>query len=212
MIPISATVIEHKNQLSTNDPVVLLLQLDVPSLVDPIRLARNNEDVVWNTFTYQAFPFTIDDLNDTADGEIPEVSIKLANASRAIEKYLIDYDYWLKLNTHIPIVATISIVSTADLANTTPVASFEFEVSHFQTNSEVATFFLVQKNIYALRFPPNRAVRKCRWKFGSVQCGVVPGVGEICNKTLTACRGYNNETRFGGFPSIGGNLEKVIDE
>lgn len=212
MLPLSATVIEQKNLMGSTEPVIMLLELVVPSLVDPIRLARNNEDVTWNTVLYQAFPWTIDDIADSADGEIPQVNIQIANASRAIEKYLIDYDVWLKLNSHVPIVATISIVSTADLLNATPIASFEFEVSHFNANAKTATFFLTQKNIYALRFPPNRAVRKCRWKFGSVQCGVTPTAGQTCNKTLTDCRAYNNEGQFGGFPSIGGGLEKVISE
>lgn len=212
MLPLSSTVIDQKNDLHSTDAIILLLELDIPSVIDPLRLARNNSDVSWNGHTWVAFPFDMDEINDTTTGEIPQVAIQIANASRAIEAYLIEYDTWLKLNSHRPIIATIRIVSTADLVNTTPVASFVFEVSHFKTTAATATFFLAQKNIYSLRFPPNRASRKCRWRFGSVECGVVALPGQTCNKTLSDCRSFSNSVRFGGFPSVGGALEKVYVE
>lgn len=212
MLPLSSIVIDQKNSLGSSDPIILLLKLTIPSLVAPIRLTRNNEDVTWQTATWQAFPWTIDDITENATGEVPQVVIQLANTSRVIEAYITEYDVWLKLNSHQPIIAEIIIVSTADLANTTPIASFEFEVSHFNTNATTASFYLTQKNIYLLRFPPDRITRRCRWKFGSVQCGVTPLVGQTCNKTLSACRGYNNSVRFGGYPSVGGKLEKVTNE
>ena len=89
---------------------------------------------------------------------------------------------------------------------------FEFKVSSFYTNATEAVFMLTQDNVYLLRFPPNKLIRRCRFKFGSLECGYTPIAGQVCNKTLTACRSYNNSERFGGYPSVGGGFERVISE
>lgn len=201
MLPLSAIVIETKNDISSNESMIVLLKLDVPSLVDPIYIARNNENITWNTVEWISFPFDIDDVNDDISGEVPEVSIKIANASRTIEQYLIEYDLWLKANSHIPVTATIYVINTADIANNTPIVSYEFEVSSFNTDAEWAYFRLTFKNFYNMRFPKNRMMRNsCRWKFGSAECGHTIVGNETCNKTLTDCKSYNNSLRYGGFP------------
>ncbi|NTU42264.1 MAG: hypothetical protein HGA78_04270, partial [Nitrospirales bacterium] len=39
----------------------------------------------------------------------------------------------------------------------------------------------------------------CGFRFKGTRCGYT-GAGTFCDKTLTACQGYNNEDNFGGFP------------
>lgn len=212
MLSLSSTVIDQKNDLGSTEPIVVALQLDIPSLTEPIRLVRNNENITWNSEVWQAFPFNLDEITEQASGEVQQLALSVANASRVMKYYISEYDTWLKLNAHQPIIARLYIISIADIANETPIKMFEFKVSSFTSNATQVVFNLVQDNIYILKFPPNKLSRKCRFKFGSVECGVTPTTGQVCNKTLSDCRVYNNSTRFGGFPSIGGKLEKVINE
>lgn len=208
---LSSNVIQHKNSLASSDGIFVLLKAEIPSLGSPVYLANNNEDVTWNSQTWQKFGFDIDEITEDSDGSIPEVTISVANASRMMEAYIIEYDLWLKTNYHENIKATIYIVSEADLANTTPIASYKFDVGKFTTNPEWVEFTLTFENFYIKRFPKNRIMRNsCRWVFGSTQCGYSIVGSETCNKTLTACRSYNNSSRFGGFPSVGGKLSKVF--
>lgn len=212
MINLSSAVIEQKNDLSSTESILILLELDIPSLSEKIKLVRNNEDVLWNGSNWQSFPFDLDEISEASAGEIPQLSIRIANASRVIEKYLTDYDQWLKLNFHKQIIATIYLIATSDIANNSPIKSYEFEVSSFYTNAREAVFNLTQKNIYAMQFPNNRITRKCRFKFGSVECGLNVLDGQSCNKTLSDCRRFNNSIRFGGFPSVGGKMDKTIND
>lgn len=211
MLSLSDIVIETKNDISSTESMIVLLKLDVPSLVDPIYLARNNENVTWDSIEWLTFPFDIEDLKDDATGEVPEVSIKIANASRVIERYLLDYDAWLKQNPHESVIATIYVINTVDIANTEPIVSYEFEVSSFSTDALWANFTLTFKNFYNMRFPKNRIMRNsCRWKFSSTECGYTPIGSETCNKTLTDCKFYENSLRYGGFPSVGGKLQRLF--
>lgn len=207
MITLSSIVIDQKNDLGSTEAFLIALQLSIPSLPEPIYLIRNNENIVWRGTTWQSFPFDIDEISETSTNEVPSVSINLANASRAMEMYVAQYDAWLKENAHQMITATIHVISMADLDNDDSIVSMSFEVSSFNSNATQMSFNLTQKNLYIKRWPPNSITRKCHFKFGSTECGV--SGGGTCNKTLSDCRGHNNSERFGGYPSVGGKLDKV---
>jgi len=207
---LSNNVIEHKNSLASDKEILLLLEINIPSIENPIYITNNNEDVTWNGETWQTLGFDIDDIVDESNNSIPEVNLKISNASRAMELYIIKYDIWLKQNPHQAIDTTLYIVSSADLANTTPIQSYSYEVSKYATDPEWATFTLSFGNLFIKRFPKNRITRNsCRWRFGSTECGYSIIGSETCNKTLSNCRSYNNSERFGAFPSVGGRLDKV---
>jgi len=207
MLSLSSIVIDQKNSISSDEAILIALDITIPSVTETIRLVRNNENITWNSNDYVAFPFSIDEISETSTNEVPSVSITLANASRAMEMHIANYDSWLKQNAHEPIIATVIVLSTADLDNTEPILQMSFEVSSFSSTAEQVVFNLTQKNLYVKSFPPNKITRKCRFKFGSQECGVL--TGGSCNKTLANCRLHNNSIRFGGFPSVGGKLDKV---
>jgi len=207
MITLSSNVIDHKNDLSSTEAFLIALELSIPSLETPIYLIRNNENIVWRGITWQSFPFSIDEISETSSNEVPSVAITLANASRAMEMYVVQYDTWLKENAHQPIIGTIHVLSAADLDNTNSILTMSFEISSFNSTAQAMTFNLTQKNLYIKSFPPSKITRKCHFKFGSTECGIV--TGGACNKTLNDCRNHNNSFRFGGYPSAGGKLDKV---
>lgn len=209
MLPLSAQVIETKNQLATTEAFVLMLEAVIPGQTETLRVVANDEDLVWRTYTWQKFPFEIDEITDDGGGEVPEITIRVSNASRVMETYLLEYDAYLKTNGLAKIQVSLYVVNTSDLANTDPVVEFHLDVASWSADAQWATFVLAFENFYVKRFPRNRLLRVCRWQFGSTQCGVTPGPGQTCNKTLTDCRSYSNSPRFGGFPSVGGRLSKV---
>lgn len=67
----------------TGEVLVHLLTLSHPSLPVPIRVTDNAEDVVSLGTTYQHFPFEAT-LPDETDEGVPEVSLSICNADRAI--------------------------------------------------------------------------------------------------------------------------------
>lgn len=212
MATLSEAVIAHKNSVASSDPILVALELSIPSLEEPVYIIRNNENVVWRGVTWQAFPFEIDDITENSSGEVSSINITVANASAAMGVYIKAYDAFVKENAYEPIIATIHVISIADLDNTDAIISISLNVGSFNVTSVQAVFNLTQKNLYIKKFPPEIITRRCRFKFGSTECGVVAESGQTCDKTLRTCRSYNNSVRFGGYPSVGGDLDKVWAE
>lgn len=209
MSTLSAAVIAHKNVIASTNPILIALELSIPSLDDPIYIVRNNENVTWRGITWQGFPFEIDDIEENSTGEVSSINITVANASAAMGIYIKQYDAWIKENVYEPIIATIHVISTSDLDNTDAILSIAFDVGYYTITATQVVFNLTQENIYTKKFPPHAITRRCRFKFGSEECGVVATIGQTCAKTLSACRAYENSVRFGGYPSVGGDLDKV---
>jgi hypothetical protein len=58
---------------------------------------------------------------------------------------------------------------------------------------------------YSTQSPNTTYDVNCQWGFKDSRCQY-SGVETTCDKTLTSCQGYSNETRFGGYPSIPAEL------
>jgi phage-related protein len=216
-LTISSQAIAEKNKLSTDGYFIILLDIVVPGLNDPIRVTSDNIDTVWNGETYVSFPFEIQEISDTSKSEIPQVDIKVSNVSRAMEFYLQEYDTYCKTNGYSPVEMTISVVHSNHLDLTTPEVEYVFNLKKPATDSKWATFTLSASNPFNRRFPLTRMTKnRCRYKsikapiggFKGTRCGYT-GVQTACDGTLSRCRELENSTRFGGFPGIG-NTPLVI--
>jgi len=203
---LSSIAIEEKNKLATDSIFLPCLEITIPGLDDPIRVVRDNQDLTWKTYTWVAFPFEIDEIGDTSKGEIPQIDIRVANISRAMESYLQAYDSYCKTNGYTPITVNIYVVNTKAIladGNCDPEVEHSFVLKQPKTNAEWATFTLGATNTYTIRVPQGRLLKNtCRYKFKDARCGYA-GEEVACDKTLVACRSYNNSDRFGGFPGVG---------
>lgn len=202
---LSLTAIQEKNKLGTDSVFAVLLDITIPGLADHVRITSNGEDITWNGFTWLTFPFDIGELNEEGKGELPQWEIKLDNRQRVIERYLQDYDQYLKINgiEGNEIKCECHVVNTKDLLNPEPVKTVYFELSQPSTTPELATFTLAADSPFNIVTPKRRFIKTfCYWKFKGIECGY-SGAETTCDKTLTRCKQLNNSPRFGGFPGVG---------
>jgi len=196
MLPLSTAAIFEKNRLASSGAWILLCQI---TLTDGtvIRVCQNDEDVIWNGEQWVAFPFEIDVIGFERKGEIPRAVAKVSNVTRAIEGYLqsggggVGSSVWL------------AVVHSDHLDLTEPEIEADFICTSATSDAKWATFSLGAPSHFRRRVPQCR-IRKnnCRFRFKSTECGY-SGTETDCDKTLAACRSFNNSVRYGGFPGIG---------
>lgn len=182
----------EKNKLSNDMPFLLLVEVKHPSLDEPVRLARNTDDVDWQGQIWYKFPVDVDNL--TQDGkEVPSLNLKISNVSGIIQSYV------QKNNGFVDADVTLYVVHAAHLDNPVPEFSITLTNNMTQYDEQWITFSLTSDKDFTWQYPPNKYNRDfCRWKFKSVRCGY-NGNADICNGTLATCR---IPARFGGEPGV----------
>jgi lambda family phage minor tail protein L len=188
----------EKNKMASDGAWLILLQIDVKQLDDTIRLVRNTEDVVWNGFTWQAFPFELDEISENSKGEIPKVQIKVSNVRRQMEYYLEQAD------GGVGSTVTIRVVHSKHLDLTSPEVELVFEVTGTKANATWATFTLGATSPYNRQIGQRVLKSFCRHNFKDARCKY-GGAATECDHTLTRCRQLGNSVNFGGFPGVGMN-------
>ena len=202
---LSNQTIQDKNALVTDAVFLVLLEIQIPD-TPTVRLVNNTEDIIWSSYLWQQFPFEFSDISESSKSEVSQWTIKISNTTKAIERYLQEYDLYLKTNgiEGNDITCIIRIVNSKDLLNTTPILEYTALLQQPTTTPQWATFKLSAKNPYNKQFPLRKIFKNfCGWKFKSNQCGYA-GTGDFCDKTLATCRIYSNSSRFGGFPGVAG--------
>lgn len=201
---LSLTAIQEKNSLGTDSVFAILLEILIPG-VPSVTITSNGDNITWRGMTWLTFPFEISELNENSNGEVPQWTITLDNRQRVIEKYLSDYDQYLKANgiENNEIKCNCYIVNTKDLLNTTAVKEVYFELSQPSTDSKQATFILTADSPFNIMVPKRRFLKLyCFWKFKGIECAYA-GTANTCDKSLTQCKLLGNSARFGGWPSVG---------
>jgi lambda family phage minor tail protein L len=211
-LPISSWALQEKNKLNTDSVWLIALLITIPGIdaiaqgSTEIRVVRNNEDVEWpagSGHIWQAFPFELNEISESNKGEVPQVELKIANASRVMERYLQAYDSNVKQYGFEPITVEIYVINSKNLSNAVPEVDYLFELKQPKTNATWATFVLSASNPFNRRFPKNRILKNhCRFKFKGDFCAYSGGES-TCDKTLGRCMELNNSDRFGGFPGVG---------
>lgn len=200
---LSAKTKIEKNNISSNSVWLTMLEINIPSITETLRLVNNNEDVIWKGFTWLKFPFELDEISQTANAETSQFQIKVGNVKNIIGQYIRQYDNYVKVNGFEPIKVVLYIVNSKDLANTTPVYSTNLILTASNLNHLEVSFTVSARDLFRARTPQTRMFpNSCRFKFKSALCGY-SGSATECNKTLSRCRQLLNSKRFGGFPAIG---------
>lgn len=66
------SLVLEKNKLSSTNPWLILLEINVPSIPPTtVYLVRNTENITFNSQEYTAFPFEIDVSKQVSKGDIP---------------------------------------------------------------------------------------------------------------------------------------------
>lgn len=199
MISLSAAAKLEKNDLDSGGAWLVLLEVQVPD-GPTLNFARNNEDVIWNGITWVAFPFQMDVVGEESKGEIPKVSIRVSNVTRAVQTYLEEAD------GGVGAVAILRVVHSSHLDLSDPELEESYAVTNVKADAQWVSFTLGISYPTTARRPARRNLKNfCPFKYGGVECGAsaaTVAAFPTCSKTLAACRERSNSTRFGGEPSI----------
>jgi len=198
MLSIPSAILQELHALSSTGSVLFLVSIPAQD----IYLARNTEDVIWNSKTYQKFWFELDGITIDSDGKLPEISISVDNVNRLIQYYIEQADGFIgeTLNLY--------IVNSNHLDVATPIYQMEFTVIGAPYDPKKVTFKLGMENPFYLKYPANSYHQNlCRYRVfkDSVQCRY-SGAGSTCDRRWVTCVAYGNQARFGGQPGLIGTL------
>ncbi|MCH9838463.1 hypothetical protein K0U83_22570, partial [bacterium] len=209
----------HANQLETQAPWIWLYELQTKD--EPpqrYRLTNFNQSVEFglnstgSPLVYSPAPITHGEVEENTEGSLPTIPITLGHAGPFIGSVMDSSDGFVGQPVR------IMLVSSLDISTGRPAVTQNGEVVSASIKSEGIVLQVSAFNLYQLQFPPFvHSRRRCRWIFGSTECGYnvdSPGAGfSTCNKTLANCeergldevaQGFaqNHPERFGGFPGI----------
>jgi lambda family phage minor tail protein L len=192
-------IILEKNKLSSDSAWLALLDIKLNDIGNTVlRFVNNNEDIVFQSQTYTAFPFELD-ANDTNNtGEIPAITLRVSNITRIIQAYLEE------LNGGVGAEVVITPINSNHLGEDYSPMQLKFSVIQTKTDPYWCYFTLGTPNPMNQRFPLYRYnAAHCNWasNYKGVECKYSGGL-PTCNGTLDDCRVHNNSKNFGGFKGL----------
>ena len=75
------------NKLNADEMLLVLLEITHPFLSEPVRLVRDNKDIVSNGETYLAMNFDLVRQSDV-QGELPKVTLNIPNVGRTLVRWV----------------------------------------------------------------------------------------------------------------------------
>lgn len=190
----SASLIE-KNKLATDSAWLILLEI---GFAEPIQIIANNEDILWDSKTWQAFPFEVDTIGESGKGEITSIGVKVSNVTGEVQQIVES----LNGANNTPVI--IRVINTAT-ASTTPDLELNFVVDSSSFDEQWLTFKLTGGVCLTRRVPQWRYLQNfCRFteRYGGIECGVSAATKvtfPTCNGTNANCIERGNAIRYGGF-------------
>lgn len=195
---LSTAAIKEINKVATDSVTMALLEIQ---LADPIKLAANNEDILWDGDTWQAFPFEIDKVTEPGKSEIPSTVVKVCNLTGEVQEAL------EAANGAGGTPVIIRVINTA-VSGSTPELELKFILDHASYDEEWVSFHLIGGVCLTRRVPRWRYLQGfCRFaeNYGGIECGVSAATKTTfpsCDGTWEQCVARSNSTRFGGFRSM----------
>lgn len=182
------TAILEKNKLASDAPFLILVEMTHTALPEPIRVVRNNEDIVWRGNTWEAFP--VDFGTQSINGqEEPALDMTISNCGGMLQSYIQQY------NGLGDAEVSIFIVHVNLLDSGTPLNELDLVVLETKYDEQWISFRLTASPEIMNRFPScTYAAQYCPYKFKSVRCGY-NGSGGPCKNTADSCL---IPSRFGG--------------
>jgi len=177
MKTISADLVLEKNLLYSDQPWIVLFELEVDS-DSTLRLAAYPEDVTWNGSRWTRFPVYIDVMSEESGGRLEGIAVHVSNVDRMVSAYAENADL---LGNDV----TLYIVHKGHMDDT-DVLSFTYRINSIDVTADVATFNLGHEDLYNLQVPHRRYVRdKCSWIYKDDKCNYPnDDFGPISNKNF----------------------------
>lgn len=135
------------NKLNADECLLVLIKIEHPFVSEPIRIVNDSEDFVFLTERYIHMPFTIK-RQDDVQGELPKVSLSIANAGRSLVKWIDSSGGGRDAKV------TVTLARRTSLA---PEDQITFGISSVSINSNLVNISLVIQN--------NLIKRATRWVY-----------------------------------------------
>jgi lambda family phage minor tail protein L len=159
-------------------------------------LVANNEDIVFQTRTYTAFPMNIELPKETSKGEIPSLKLSVSNVTRLLQ---VEFE---KYSGGVGATCTLYIVNAGLLSENYAELTMDFSIISASCTSMWAEITLGASNPLRRRFPLHRYIAgHCNWQFRGAECAYA-GDMTICKRTLEDCIAHNNAARYGGYRGL----------
>ncbi len=192
---IPEVLVREKNKLFTPHPWLVLLDIELDA-THKLYFCSNDENVTFDGRTYEAFPFYLDPTTEDVKGEMPSVSLKVANVTLVIHCYLEELDGAVGASV------TVRVVNAEYLTEDVSDLEMTFSALSSEADAEWITFALGAPNLLRQRFPRFRSLAgHCNWDFKSVECAY-SGVEVACDRTFEACEARANTRRYGGYKGL----------
>jgi phage-related protein len=205
MKTLSTALLLEKNSISGIYPWLILLDVVINNSLT-LYLVRNTEDITFAGQLYTAFPFEMDAASQKSKGELPSISLRVSNVTRAIQAHIEAQDGLIGN------AVTIRIVNSNLLTEDYSELTETFMVLACEADVYWVTFTIGFPNPLLRRFPLDRFIADhCRYvsHFKGAECGYTGAVA-TCEGTLDDCRLKSNSGRFGGFPGLGKGGVKLV--
>ncbi len=209
---LDASLMEEFESPQGRQGSVWLLELtldrgDVGSPPVIARLCDGNQQLQWplgdpDTTTWYPFPFTFSPVEQTNEGDLTQVELSVDNSTRMLMRWL------HAANGFEGNPAKLFLVPRAALSIAYPDHEFEsidLEVMAASANGESISLRLGQPNWFQIMSPQERHGPKCRWQFGSPQCGYVRNAFSsytTCPGLIDACAARGADMVARGLPNI----------
>lgn len=209
---VSANLITEGQKQHNALPWLWLYEIELDKTVinrTVARLVNYDSEISWQSNTYYPYQITHDEIAQDTEGNLPQLSLTMANASRA-------YVRWLEVSQGMAnLLVTISLVHLAHIG-TGDGLSQTFQIRGGAATDEAISLNLEMPNFYQLPIPKDIYMRnRCRVGFKSTQCGYV-GLNTHCTKALLGddgCKFHGDDERtnkrpvlhprnYGGFAAI----------
>ena len=198
MLNLSVAGMLEKSQLSSDGAWLLAVEVALPDSEEPLRLVRNNEDIVWNGHTWNAFNFTLDEIKEDSKAKMTTIALQISNVTQTVQAYVENN------NGLVGTTVILRVLHSQHLDSTLAEVEEIFTVQATTCDSKWVTFELGCDMSAQLRFPFRRVLKSfCAWRdhYKGIECGYT-GVLPPCDGTLQSCRDRGNSVRYGGEPSI----------
>jgi phage-related protein len=203
---IPAADLQRARELQSSDPWIWLYEIEVPTTPPTrYRLTPHTSAVQFGTdsagaaLTYSPFPISHREMKVSSEGDLPQVSLVVANVTREIQAVLEAHDGLVGQPVK------IILANKGTLASATPTLEEDFEITGVRATDDSIVATLGQHNLWRSLFPGDRILRDhCRFQYKGARCGYTGGI-TACDKSLNGANGcvvHANQDRFGGFPSI----------
>jgi lambda family phage minor tail protein L len=203
---------DEKAKLESSE-ILTLVELQI-SDVQTIYLHMGDEDIIFDSTTYEKWNIALGDITENIDGTIDTFDLSVGNVSREMQSY-VEANNGLRGNK-----VTVKQVYRNLLSDPTAFVAEVYYVMSAQSKGEEVAFRCTSKFDQAgIRLPLNKASRlHCDWEYDGTECGWTTFSGALdttnypladsstCDKGLNTpngCKAHLNSDRprmFQGIP------------